>query len=275
MHRRLAVALGFAAGGLLVAEHRRRRAAERFGAAALETILNTIEANDEQTGMHVRRVAAYALILSDAAGFERAQRRSIERVALFHDIGKIHAALYDIVHDKDSLSPAERRAIATHPARGAEVLAPLANFYPKLTEGVYSHHERWDGSGYPRGLRGRRIPMSARVVAIADTFDAVAATRHYRRGRGFSVAADVIAAGRGTEFDPELVDLFLLPPVMEQIRAVRLPIVSERRRTAARARASERRDGRERELVPDIRFRWRSEGLATTPPVQTETSTQT
>src|SRR5262249_44167094 len=152
------------AGVLIIRERRRRLEAERLAAATFESLLNAIEANDAQTGMHVRRVAAYALVLADALGADEKLRRSIERVALFHDIGKIHEALFDIIHDDKKLSAADRRAVATHPRRGADVLKPLASFYPELPIGVMSHHERWDGSGYPRGLHGRRIPLTARVV---------------------------------------------------------------------------------------------------------------
>jgi HD-GYP domain-containing protein (c-di-GMP phosphodiesterase class II) len=162
-----------AAAAVLVRREQRRRSTERFAAAALETLLNAIDANDPETGAHVRRVAAYALILAEAAELSDHECKSIERVALFHDIGKIHEALIDIVRDDRPLTPTERRAIATHPAAGAAVLEPLKVFYPDLADGVLSHHERWDGKGYPRGLKGRRIPLAARVVAVADTFDAL------------------------------------------------------------------------------------------------------
>ena len=225
---------------------------ERFAAASLETLLNAIEANDAQTGKHVRRVAASALVIAAAADLDESQRRAVERVALFHDIGKIHEALFDIVHDDMKLTADERRAIHTHPLRGAQVLAPLAAFYPELPNGVLSHHERWDGTGYPRGLRGLRIPLEARIVAIADTLDAVAHTRRYRRGTGLEPALEVIANGRGTQFDPALVDLTLLPPVVDGIARVHA--------SAARGAARHRRR-HTREHVPDVSFRWRSESL--------------
>src|SRR5919112_1535030 len=137
-----------------------------------------------EAGPYVRRVACYALTLAEAADLDPKARLTIERVALFHDIGKIHEALFDIIHDQSTLTPEEWNAIATHPRRGANVLAPLSSFYPDLAEGVLSHHERWDGTGYPRRLRGRQIPLEARVVAIADTFDAVSHSRRYQKGRG-------------------------------------------------------------------------------------------
>jgi len=244
--------VALAAGAtLLVRERKARRTVERLAAAALETLLNAIEANDPRTGMHVRRVATYALIIADAAGLDERRSRAIERVALFHDIGKIYEALFDIVHDAAALSAVERRAIATHPRRGAQVLAPFNAFYPELANGVLSHHERWDGSGYPRGLRGTRIPLEARIVTIADTFDAMTHDRRYRRGTGLRTALDVIAKGRGTQFDPDLVDLVLLPPVTERLAHAQV----------GRGLRQGGRRVRGRDIGPDVSFRWRSESL--------------
>jgi putative two-component system response regulator len=238
---------------LLHREWSARRTAERFVAAAFETLLYAIDANDRETGAHMRRVARYSLILADAAGIDAPTRRTIERVALFHDIGKIHEALFDLTHDRSQLRPAEWRAIATHPRVGAWVLAPVSAFDPALADGVLSHHERWDGSGYPRHLRGRRIPIAARIVAIADTFDAITHRRRYRSGRSAAQAAAAIAAGRGTQFDPELTDLFLFPPVLGRITSAM--------RTAHRGLAArphrERRIGETEPRAPDVTFRWR------------------
>jgi HD-GYP domain-containing protein (c-di-GMP phosphodiesterase class II) len=237
---------------LIIRERQARQALERLGGAAMETLLNAIEANDHETGMHVRRVAAYALIIADAAGLDEHQKHAVERVALFHDIGKIHEALLDIVREPTRLTAAEKREIDTHPARGAGVLDPLKAFYPELPAGVLAHHERWDGTGYPKGLRGRRIPLESRIVAIADTFDAVSHNRRYRRGGGFDAGLEVIAEGRGTQFDPELVDLTLFPPVAARLK-----------RSHVRPQPKAQRRSGERESVPDISFRWRSESFAT------------
>jgi HD-GYP domain-containing protein (c-di-GMP phosphodiesterase class II) len=244
------LAVSAAASGLLFREHRIRTNAERLSAATAETLLNAIDANDAVTGAHVRRVATYALILGEAAGFDEKTLHSIERVALFHDIGKLHEALTDIFHDPSKLTPEERRAVMTHPLRGAEVLVPLSAFYPDLGKGVAAHHERWDGTGYPRGLKGKRIPLTARVVAIADSFDAITHRRRYSAGRSFSEAVKAIAAGRNTQFDPELVDLFLSPPVLAKIeKAMRQANSPHRKR-------QNRRRGRT-QAVRDITFRWR------------------
>jgi HD-GYP domain-containing protein (c-di-GMP phosphodiesterase class II) len=251
--RSLSAAVTAAAALLVRREIKARQAAERIAAAALESLLKAIDANDPSTGAHVRRVAAYALVLADAAGLADHERRSVERVALFHDIGKIHEALFDIIHDPHALTPGERKAIATHPERGADVLAPLAGFYRDLPEGVLSHHERWDGNGYPRGLKGRRIPLSARVVAIADTFDAITHSRRYRDARSTDKASAVISEARGTQFDPELVDLFLFPPVFARILATAREV--SRWQEPVRTR----RGGRDEDQVPEIKFRWRPE----------------
>ena len=238
-----------AAALILRREQPTRLNTERFAAATLETLLNAIDANDAETGAHVRRVATYALILGEAAGLDEHECKSVERVALFHDIGKIHEALFDIIHDHRKLNAAERRAIDTHPTRGAKVLAPLAGFYPDLAEGVLSHHERWDGTGYPRGLKGRRIPLSARIVAIADTFDAITHRRRYReRTLGSRSRRDIILDGRGTQFDPELVDLFVLPPVFAQSSPPRRKVDAGRCREAAPHRR--RRGPRPRHHLP-------------------------
>lgn len=237
--------------GFLGFEHVRRKSAERLAAAALETLLNAIEATDHETGQHLRRVARYALILGDAADLTGSQLRALERIALFHDIGKIHEALVDAVNDDNRLSAAERRAIFTHPRRGAEVLAPLKPFYPELPAGVMSHHERWDGTGYPRKLSGERIPLLARITSIADAFDVVANGRHYRRAGGAVAAAMEIANGRGTQFDPDLVDLLVQRPVLEYFTEAHQ---SHYRRRAERG--DRRRKSHREPAVPDVRFRW-------------------
>ena len=244
--------LGAGAGALFVRERRERRAAERFAGAALESLLNAIDANDAETGAHVRRVACYSLTLAESADLDEHQLRSVERIALFHDVGKIHQALFDIIHESEQLTDADFERIKTHPVRGAEVLEPLAAFYPDLAEGVMAHHECWDGSGYPRGLRGEEIPFAARIVSIADTFDAVTHRRTYSLGRTASEACEIISEGRGAQFDPDLTDLFLSPPVYDQI----CKSLGNNRRP--QTRIVDRRAGKREQGISDITFRWRS-----------------
>ena len=239
-----------AATGMAVREHSMRTRAERLSAATMETLLNAIDANDDDTGAHVRRVASYALILGEAAGLDEHTLHSIERVALFHDIGKLHGAITDIFHESTKLTPEERRAVMTHPLRGAEVLAPLTAFYPDLGKGVAAHHERWDGRGYPRGLKARRIPLEARVVTVADSFDAITHSRRYSPGRSFKTAVEAIEEGKGAQFDPDLVDIFLSPPVLKKIEAAMREAHKPQKKTENRRRGGKK-------AAPDITFRWR------------------
>jgi putative two-component system response regulator len=248
-------AAGTAATALFARRGRKtERAAERLAAATLETLLRAIDANDPNTGAHVRRVAVYSRMLGFGMGLDAQQLLHIERVALFHDIGKIHEAMFDIIHDRKDLTLADRRVVLTHPERGAKVLAPLDAFYPDLSRGVIAHHERWNGSGYPKHLKGRHIPLSARIVAIADTFDAITRRRQYSHARSTTVARNVILAGRGVLFDPELVDLFVFPPIYARIlQASRL--LEDWKEPLMNRRVG----GHEDADVPEVSFRWRPE----------------
>ena len=231
-----------------------------MAAATLESLLNAVDANDEMTGQHMRRTAAYALCIAEAIGLTEVERRKVERVALFHDIGKIHAALFDIVHDDNKLSDEERAQIATHSRKGADVLAPLGAFYPELPAGVLAHHERWDGTGYPHRLAGDQIPQFARVVSIADTFDAITHSRRYHHGEGLERGWAAVAEGRGSQFDPDLVDVFLSDRVKTRVRTTfdrSGPAGSASARTAG-PRKAERRTDEAESSVPDVRFRWRA-----------------
>ena len=245
---------GVVAGALYYRERRERRAMERLGAATLESLLDAIDANSSETGAHVRRVAEYALILATAADADERLCHGVERVALFHDIGKIDGAISDIVSEETSLSDEEFQQVKRHPRRGADVLRPIAAFYPDLPEGVLSHHERWDGTGYPRGLRGEMIPIEARIVAIADTFDAITQARSYKYAKSFDAATHIILEGRGTQFDPNLVDLFASPPVLDDVKKA-----LKRANSPRCVHSSKRRGGGSAQhSIPDITFRWRS-----------------
>jgi HD-GYP domain-containing protein (c-di-GMP phosphodiesterase class II) len=199
------------------------------------------------------------VVLARAADWDEVRQHRVERVALFHDIGKINGALFDVMRGTVGLTAAERRLIATHTDRGAEVVAPLASFYPELPAAVRSHHEWWNGAGYPRGLRGTAIPFEARIVAIADVFDALTHRRRYKAAMPVGGADELIASGRGTQFDPDLTDLFLSPPVQEEIAAA---LAAQATRIGVRPRGGARSDPRKqagpRRNTPEIAFRWRA-----------------
>lgn len=235
------------------------RLVTRLAAAALESLLHAIDANDPETGAHVRRVAVTSVVLARAADCDEVRQHRVERVALFHDVGKIHGALYDALRSTCGLTATERRLIATHADRGAEVVGPLASFYPELPEAVRSHHEWWNGKGYPRGLRGSAIPLEARIVTIADVFDALIHRRRYKAPLPGARAASLIASERGTHFDPDLTDLFLSPPVQEEIAEAQQVQAA---RPGARPRGGDRSDPRRqagpRCDTPEVEFRWRA-----------------
>ena len=240
-------------------ERRRSHLVTRLAAVAFESLLNAIDANDPETGAHVRRVAACAVILASAADASEAGLRRVERVALFHDIGKINGALFDVLRGVVDLTAKERRLIATHADRGAEVVGPLASFYPELPAGVRAHHERWDGRGYPQGLRGLEIPFEARVVSIVDVFDALTHQRRYKTAFSASRAVNFIAGGRGTQFDPDLTDLFLSPPVLAEVAsAKRLARAGPTATPRGGARSDPRTQASRRQDMPEVEFRWRA-----------------
>ena len=255
------LAIEIAAQGFIANKraHRATRVAERLAAAALESLLNAIDANDTATGAHVRRVAASAVVLARAADEDEACQRRVERVALFHDVGKINGALIDVLRVSVGLTAAERRLIATHTLRGAEVIAPLAPFFPELPKAIRAHHEWWNGGGYPHGLRGSAIPLEARIVALADVFDALTHRRHYKAAFTLGRAERLIAAGRGTQFDPDLTDLFLSPPVQIELRAAVRTVATYKASSTTEHTRFRRGAVAPRPDVPEIAFRWHAE----------------
>lgn len=172
------------------------------------------EYRDDATADHTSRVGKLAARLGRAAGFTADQVVLLADAAPLHDIGKV--AVPDAVLLKPGpLSPAEFEIIKTHAAVGAHILRGGPSPLLRLAEQIaYTHHERWDGSGYPSGLRGEAIPLAGRLVAIVDVFDALTSERPYKAAWSVDRAVDRMRADRGRHFDPDLLDLFL-----EQVRA--------------------------------------------------------
>ncbi|MCS6915790.1 MAG: HD domain-containing protein [Myxococcales bacterium] len=183
---------------------------ERLQAAARQAILGlaeAIEAKDAYTKGHCGRVAVYALTLGREAGLSGSELQLVEFGAFLHDIGKI--GIRDQVLLKPGPLDAEEWAhMRQHPLVGSQIASQLEMLKP-LVPCVRNHHERWDGTGYPDGLRGEDIPLAARIVCLADAYDAMATDRPYQRALSPQACEQALRRQAGLQFDPALVDLFL------------------------------------------------------------------
>jgi len=168
--------------------------------ATVRALANAVEARDAYTGQHAERVAAYGLAIAQAAGLKLAGDPQVEFGFLLHDIGKV-AVPDAILFKPEPLNAQERVLIERHTVVGWEILRDV-DFLGEAKAVVRSHHERWDGHGYPDGLRGEEIPIAARIFAVADTLDALTTDRPYRPGGSFEEARAVIQQATGTQFDP-------------------------------------------------------------------------
>ncbi len=171
---------------------------------ALVTVLDT---RDHETEGHSRRVVTYSRALAEAFHLNLDAHEEIERGALLHDIGKIGVP-DAILHKTGKLSEQEWAIVRNHPAWGQQILEGIG-FLSGAAEIVLAHHERWDGEGYPRGLKGEEIPLGARIFAVADAFDAMTSYRPYRDPHTYQKARDEIRKGSGNQFDPQVVTAFL------------------------------------------------------------------
>jgi HD-GYP domain-containing protein (c-di-GMP phosphodiesterase class II) len=195
----------------------------------LDALTAALDLRDRETEGHSRRVVAYTMRLAQQLGLREEDLTEIRRGALLHDVGKIGVP-DRILHKPGPLDPDERREIQKHPQNGYEMLLGI----PHLAQPIWvvlAHHEKWDGSGYPLGLRGEAIPLGARLFAIADVYDALTSDRPYRKQMSYEAARDIIAKDSGTHFDPTAVQAFLaVPPAeWEQIRAEVSAEVAQRR----------------------------------------------
>ncbi len=184
---------------------------ERSYDTTLEAMGDALDLRDAETEGHSRRVTAYTVALAREMGMNADELRVIARGAFLHDIGKI-ATPDSVLLKPGRLDPAELAVMREHCERGYEMVRKIP-FLREASEIVFAHQESFDGSGYPRGLRGEEIPLGARIFSLADTLDAITSDRPYRKGRSFEEALTEIARCAGKQFDPEIVDVFLRIPV--------------------------------------------------------------
>lgn len=170
---------------------------------------------DAYTGGHGRRVARYTRLIAEAMGLPVAEVDSISEAALLHDLGKIGIP-DNILAKPERLTTDEFAVVQKHPATGAEILRSIPPLHHHAMA-VRHHHERYDGSGYPDGLRGTNIPLAARIIAVADAFDAMSSNRSYRRGISADRTLNEIAQVAGSHFDPEIIDTITRKPFCDTL----------------------------------------------------------
>ncbi len=173
----------------------------------LQAIALAIDSNDSYANGHAARVAGVAIKIGKALLLSDADLKSLEKAALLHDIGKIWIPDY-VLHKETQLTADERTLIRKHPVVAAELL-DASNSLKREVTAVLHHHERFDGSGYPYGLKGLAIPIEARIIAVADAFDAMTSERPFRSALLMREALDELYSNAGAQFDPRVVEAFL------------------------------------------------------------------
>ena len=184
-----------------------RHELERSYIQTVQSLAVALEAKDRYTSGHSQRVSRFATLIARSMGLPREEVDVVAQVALLHDIGKI-GMLDAILNKPSNLTAEEREVVKSHPVVGAQILSPVKTF-ERHVAGIRFHHEMFDGSGYPDRLRGEEIPMAARIVSLADAFDAMTSTRPYRIGLPLGFAMQEMLKMRGKQFCPQAVDAFI------------------------------------------------------------------
>jgi putative nucleotidyltransferase with HDIG domain len=173
----------------------------------LEAVADAVDLRDPYTVQHSRRVVELTRCLLDELGRTGQEADLILVAARLHDVGKVEIPDH-ILLKRGALTAQERVVMESHASRGAELLQHYSDFGP-IVEMVRHHHERWDGTGYPHGLRGADIPFGARIIAVAESVDAMSSDRSYQRAVSMDRAAEILHTGRGRQWDPAIVDALL------------------------------------------------------------------
>jgi diguanylate cyclase (GGDEF)-like protein/putative nucleotidyltransferase with HDIG domain len=196
----------------------RAQALDKTQQRAIETLAEAIDTKDGTSAGHLQRVKKHARLLAEALGCHEPDIRTLELAAVLHDVGKVGVPDY-ILRKPSRLTQHEFSAIASHATIGAEIIS-RAKFPQPVEQIVLSHHEHWDGTGYPRGLKGEQIGLLARILTVVDCFNALLTDRPYREAMSIEQAVEVLREERGKMFDPRVVDAFLmsLPRLREELR---------------------------------------------------------
>lgn len=191
-------------------------ALEKMNEELLQLMVAAIEARDPYTSGHSQRVSRFARVIARAAGISGKQVERIAIAALLHDVGKIYEEFAPILRKPGRLTDAEFEIMKSHPDKGARLIGKVTHFLD-LVPLVEAHHESWHGRGYPRRLKEDEIPLGARIIALADTIDAMSTSRPYRDALGPDVVRAEIAAESGRQFDPKLCEALLMPTAWADI----------------------------------------------------------
>ncbi len=190
-------------------------------------LLEAMREHHPYTAAHGMRVAAYARRLAAACGYSGGGEEEVYSIALLHDIGKLHVPA-PILSKAEPLSPWEMTLLRRHPEEGSRMLRALG--LPRLGALVGAHHERVDGQGYPKGIRGRAIPEAVRIVTVADVYDAITSERCYQHAAGWRAAEAEILRVAGTQLDAAIVSVFLALLARERAKKHRAPMAVPARR---------------------------------------------
>lgn len=185
----------------------RTRELESTYLGVLSALAQALESRDFGTYGHCKRVSHYAGLIADALNMDSRDKYYLDIGALLHDVGKIGISDF-ILLKPDRLEPQEWVDLKRHPEKGVEILKPLRHLEPALPV-ILHHHENYDGTGYPRGLQGEDIPLGARIIAVADSWDVMRSDRPYRKARTEEAARNELITFSGTQFDPRIVEIFL------------------------------------------------------------------
>ena len=188
--------------------HRVNLHLEQTNRELLEVMVKSIEARDPYTSGHSLRVSTYARALARALGLSTKDIEYIETAALLHDVGKIYEEFAPILRKEGKMNGEERLLMETHPIRSADLIGTVSTLRGTVQAYVRSHHENFDGSGYPDGLAGDEIPVGARIIMVADTADAMMTDRPYRKALSYEMVVDEFDKLKGVQFDPSVVEAF-------------------------------------------------------------------
>jgi len=191
-------------------------ALQKINEELLQLMVAAIEARDPYTSGHSQRVQRYARFIATTIGIGSKQTERIATAALLHDVGKIHEEFAPILRKSSRLTDEEFAVMTTHPDKGATLVGKVSHF-ADLVPIIQAHHEAWDGAGYPRKLRNEDIPVGARVIALADTIDAMCSTRPYRAGLSPSIVRAEISKQSGRQYDPLMCEVLLKDDVWAEM----------------------------------------------------------